>query len=559
MNSVTGLLYSQVGYDTGLPKRAMVRGPEGTLDANAATFALLGRGEDTPTLSGRAQGQGERWGSCWWDMDFSDLDTPGKYVLAVRDARGERFRSAPFEVAENLLWNRTWFLMAIDQAERRQKLARNQVGWYDAGAEWQEADSHAALLVGLTDVLEFARPQIPAADLPRLEAQILNGCDYLARLQDRAAALPDGAGAVVHQIWKFDELILPGDVSKAALSWARAARTLSESHAEKKSEYLSRARQALNWLENAKPPGDRGFSRLNHGFAPDAPIPNEWMTRDLLMQLWAMLELTRADAADYRADCAALAAQILTRQVGREQPEGPYYGHFRTFDSAAVTEKAWVHNGDGNVWGVDIGGHFPHYVLPLLLMREVWPEHPDAPRWEQGVHDFAYGYFLPACRANPFLLLPLGWFTGEGLLSFAGLWHGMNAAYGLAAALALEFARFFGDDSFYAVAVGNLQWIAGLNAGVTRDSLFASTMFSRDIPEGAAIPCSMIQGVGTEQAGNWMQIRGSICNGFSVGDQFRFDVAATAANDGPHAFTDEDWISHVGGWLSAVSRLQTIR
>jgi len=27
------------------------------------------------------------------------------------------------------------------------------------------------------------------------------------------------------------------------------------------------------------------------------------------------------------------------------------------------------------------------------------------------------------------------------------------------------------------------------------------------------------------------------------------------ANDGPCTFTDEDWITHAGAWLSAVARL----
>ena len=553
---MTGLLYSQVGYDLGSPMRAVARGPKGALDSESATFAVFSAGENAPIIEGPVRLWGELWGSAWHEMDFSGLTEAGDYVLVVRDPRGERFRSRPFRVEENLLWNRTWFLAAIDQAERRQRLAKQNVGWYDAGAEWQEADSHVALLVGLTDALEYARHAIPASELLRLEAQVLNGCDYLARLQDRAESLPNGAGAVVHQIWKYDELILPGDVSKAALAWAKAARTLSAAHTTKKSEYLQRAQRALAWLETAQPPGGKGFSFINNGAPPNKPAPDEWMTRDLLMQLWTMLEITRAGAADYQADCVRLAARIAARQIRREQPEGPYYGHFRTFDSAGYTEKAWTHNGDGGILGADMGGHFPHYVLPLLQMREVWPDHPQAAEWERTVRDFAYGYFLPACRANPFGILPLGWFTGQGLLWFAGLWHGMNAAYALAAALGLEFARFFGDASFRDIAVGNLQWIAGLNAGVTQESLFASHMYSRDIPEGVALPCSMIMGIGTEQAGNWMQIRGSICNGFSVGDQFRFDVAATAENDGPFAFTDEDWISHVGGWLSAISRLQ---
>lgn len=561
MTSVAGLLTSQIGYDFGQPLRAIVRGPKDeTLLSESATFRLFRRGESAPLLQGPVAFWGELWGSAWWVADFSELAEEGEFVLVVEDARGERFRSEPFAVEKNLLWRRTWKLSALDQPERRARLARDHVGWYDAGAEWQEANSHAALMVGLCDLIEFASDQI-GDERERLEKQIVNGGDYLARLQERAMPLPGGEGAVVHQIWKFDELILPADVGLAALAWARVARCLSDANEAKQEEYASRAENALRWLETARPLGGKGFNAWNHGAPPDAPVPDEWMTRDLLTQMWASFELAQVgevlkdDGDPYWQKGADLAERILARQVTKEQPEGTLFGHFRTFDSTDYTEKAWIHHGDGG-YGADCGGTFPNYVLPLLRMSEAWPEHPQAARWKQAVHDFAYGYLLPACRANPFYLLPLGYFSGQGLLWFAGLWHGMNAAYGLTAALALEFERAFDDPAFRQIATGNLQWIAGLNAGVTAESLFAAHMFSMDIPEGVALPCSMMQGVGNQRAGNWMSIRGSICNGFSVGDQFRFDVEPTAAVDGPHAFTDEDWITHAGGWLSALARLQ---
>jgi len=105
-------------------------------------------------------------------------------------------------------------------------------------------------------------------------------------------------------------------------------------------------------------------------------------------------------------------------------------------------------------------------------------------------------YLLPACRTSPFLLLPLGVFPGEGLLHFAGLWHGMNGAYARVAVLALELRRFLDDDAFDDLAIANLQWIAGLNAGLTAPSVTTAHMFSADVPDGAAQPVSMIHGVG---------------------------------------------------------------
>jgi hypothetical protein len=66
----------------------------------------------------------------------------------------------------------------------------------------------------------------------------------------------------------------------------------------------------------------------------------------------------------------------------------------------------------------------------------------------------------------------------------------------------------------------------------------------------------MICGIGTRTAGSWLNLPGAICNGFATGDQFQWDTPPIRAADGPHSFTDEDWITHAGAWLSAISRLK---
>ncbi|MBC8141353.1 MAG: hypothetical protein H7Y38_07910, partial [Armatimonadetes bacterium] len=348
------------------------------------------------------------------------------------------------------------------------------------------------------------------------------------------------------------------DTMKAAVCWARAARLLPDTLAEKRTAYRTRAANAMDFLrERAKPCGDHGFDRGFHGAPPDYAVPDEWMTRDLLQHCWAATELAKDDES-FLPEAVALANRVVARQVPASEA-GRYdglYGHFRTFDTGDLIEKAWCHNLENKIAGADAGGHFPHWVLPLLTLAEAFPAHPDSPRFRECVRDFAYGYFLPACSRNPFYLLPLGYYEGQGLVSFAGLWHGMNAAYGLAAALAWEFERAFGDAAFRAVYTGNLQWIAGLNAGLTRESLAGSTLFDTEIAAGIAVPVSLIHGIGTRCAGSWLNIKGAICNGFAVGAQFKFDIPANTENDAPTSFTDEDWISHAGAWLSALSRKQ---
>ncbi len=555
MTTVTGFLYSQIGYELGWPMRAVVRGPDASLLSPAATFQILEAGSGTPILDGAVSGWGEKWGSRWWIADFSALAGEGEFLLVICDGGREKFRSEPFATGRGLLWQRTWKMVALEQNERRARLAMNKVGWQDCGAAWQEANSHTALVDGFCDLLEFAADRVTGEDLKRLEDQIINGCNYLCLLQDRAAELGKGPGALSHQKPVFEEFTLLGDASKAAVAWARASRFLSDTHAVKKREYLDRAVRAFAWLKTAHPVPN-AFSRINHGAPKDFTVPDEWMTRDLLMMCRAAVELTFCGREAYRAEAVAFAAQVMRRQVPRDRAEDGLFGHFYTFEHADFTEKAWVHHLERNELGGDAGGHYPHYLIPLLQMREAWPDHPEAAAWTLTIRDFAYGYFLPACRANPFYLLPLGFFKGIGLLWFSGLWHGMNAAYLLAAVLAQEFERIFGDPAFRAITAGNLQWIAGVNAGLTAEGVTgASHMFSADVPEGVAQPVSMIHGIGRHTAGSYMNVRGSICNGFSTGEQFRFDVEPSLESDGPHTFTDEDWITHSGAWLSAISRL----
>lgn len=549
----TGLLYSQIGYDLGGPVRAIVRGPKDLLAATTQ-FRIIAMNGATE-LEAPVQYWGELWGSHWWICDFSEIDHGGRYILTIRDEGVEWMRSEPLLIGRGILWS-TWFVVGVDQCERRARLTMNKVGWQDSGTTQLDISSHASMVIGLEDVLEHAGKRVAPDERERLELQIMNGCDYLASFQDQAQKLGCPPGSLSHQTLSGGNAIAPADTNQAVVCLARAAQLLSSAHAARKADYLRRAEMLMQSLVSVAPLGVQNFSRIAHGAPVDFIVPErEPMTRDVLMNTWAALELARAGLGHYKDLAINHANEVMRRQVARDRSEGGFHGHFYTFASSDLTEKAWVHHTDGNAFTSDAGGTFPNYVLPLLWMRRLWPDHADAPRWEQTVRDFAYGYLLPACRANPFGIVPLGCFKDRGLLWFAGLWHGMNAAYALTAAMCYEFERFFNDPAFREVAVGNMQWIAGLNAGLTRASLSASHLFSADVPDEAAVPVSMINGIGRRTAGNWLNLRGAICNGFSTGDQFQFDVPPAKENDGPHTFTDKDWITHAGGWLSALARM----
>lgn len=550
MIGISGLLYSQIGYDLGDPMHAIVRASDPGYLPETSRFELMTKDGREVVLAGPVTHWGEKWGSHWWIADFSALAQPGEYALVILDGDKEITRGEGVRAGANLLWNETVVKVALDQLEQRGRMARYENGWLDCGIDWREANSHATMLIGLCDLLNIGHLALSMDVKRRLAAQIVRGCDYLAALQDQSARLGNPSGSLVHEIPNHNVLI-PGDQAQAAAAWAHAARLLAEWEPQKSSEYLRRAEGAFRYVtQTAKPYGPEGFLASNHG-APQGYVPRDWMTRDLLMMTQAALELVIAGRPQYRRDALDLARRVMARQIPKERAEGGLYGHFDTFGDGAFSEKANTHHHVGH----DTGSTFPHYLSPLIEMQRRWSDDPDAGLWRKTLEDFAYGYFLPACEANPFYLLPEGYFAGEGLLWFCGPWHGINTSYGFAAGLAAEFEMIFGDARFRQVATGNLQWIAGLHAGITRETLAGCLKWKDEIPAGLALPYSQICGVGRRWVGGWNNIPGTICNGFDANPQFTFTVPPTLTNDRPAMYTDEDWIPHAAGWVSSLAKV----
>lgn len=550
-----GFLYSQIGYDLHMPMRFLVRSSRADFLSPQTTFAVLDAASGEELTGGDLRSWGKCWREHWWEGDFTHLERPGHCLLVVREGSRELWRSEPFAVAEHLLWEQTWHPVALEQLDERARIARNGNGWMDAGDyAWREANSHASLTISLTRLLEAGFRWMTAEEQVQVAAHIQRGADYLARCQDKAADLGTGEGALIHEFPGYFHT-LPGDVAQAAIAFARASRLLSETEPAKSAAYLQRGIRALEWLKRADPPAAGGFDPIPHGAPQGYTPPADWMTRELLLFTWAAVELVKAGVPQYQEDVLRFARQVLERQVPESAKEHGFYGHFYTFGDKRFTEKAVIHHH----FGRDCGGTFPFYMHPLIEMTRRWFDHPEVETWRQAIRNFAYGFFLPACLANPFHILPNGIFGAEGLLTHHGLWHGMNLIYGYAAALAVELKKVTGDFRFWQIATGNLQWIAGLNAGITPESLKGSLKFRAAIPSGTAQPYSMICGVGRQTAGSWTNIRGTICNGFDVDEQFRFVLQPQQATDGPTMFTDEDWITHSAGWLMGLTELREER
>jgi hypothetical protein len=559
-DGVAGLLFSQVGYEIGLPVRVIVRLPgRELLEGNAVCVIVPSSNEHEHSVE--CVYWGSIWGSHWWIAEFPAIDEPGTWSVEIRSGGKVVFQDEGLHVGRNILWDKTLELAAVDMLERRVHFTKVGAGWQDAGTLWVESCSQSAMIIALEDLLEEAPDLLGKSIVERIHRQMVVGCKYLVMTEQKARDLGFPPGAMSHDLLGHEKDILPNDALKAVIALIRASILLPDDYRSEKESYAATARRVWQWLTHtAKPMGKYGLSLFQRGLPEGTAIPaDEWQTRDLVLMCWGALAMDRANVDGSKDECVTFARDIMDRQITKEQNENGYYGHFREFTGMAHSEKSWTHGIVDNQFGADIGGIYPNYLLPILRMLGRWPAHEDAPRWRQTLENFTRGYLVPACMKNPFMIVPQGIFGDEGPVWFCGTFHGTDTIYGFTAALALELAGLLKDPVLESIAYGNLQWLMGLNGGITKETLNAAVIFSTDIPEGSALPASLMCGVGNRWAGTWFQTRGVICNGFSTGKQFVYDTEPKKKNDGPFSLTDEDWIPHSAAWLSGLVRFTNMR
>ncbi|MEM9881976.1 MAG: cellulase N-terminal Ig-like domain-containing protein [Planctomycetota bacterium] len=551
---VKGLLVSQVGYEQGALKRALRRSTARDAHLDDAAWQIYREAGGPPIDEGRLRYWGACWGSHWWVADFDEVTETGSFRLKVK---GEP-PSDVFDVGDDLLWERCFDWMALSQLERRQELTERKLGWMDAGGTWTESNSQSVTVIALLELLEDTPNGLDEATRRRLGEQVDNGLGYLALCQDTAVERGEGDGALCHMITRkmpdyVDRCIAP-DAAKAAVAWAMDAR-LRGDRVDVREDTLARAERALRWCLSMEPEGRLGFNHHQRGL-PESyePPAGQWPTRELLMRAWACVELAGAERPGYAAQASELIDAALGRQADVSEAIDGLHGFFFEFDDRHHAEPSWAHQIVDGVIGIDAGATYPQWVDPIARFIKAWPDHPRTPVYLDALRRYTLGYLKPACERNPFGLAPQLLHREHGLLNFVGPWHGMNCIYGLTARLLLELEDLLKVDGLRKLAMGNLQWIAGLNAGLTPEGLAGCFLSSPDTVPGVALPVSMIHGVGRRWAGGWTTIRGSVCNGFAVGRQFHFDVPVDAAVDGPHQFTDEDWLPHAVAFLTGLSR-----
>jgi hypothetical protein len=230
------ILLNHIGYDTRSPKKAVIRSRAGAgIPEQSFEFRVVESESGNPVFEGKARfiGSVARWKEwIFWTLDFSDLAKSGCFMIQAPRFTGSPadpapvLRSAPFEVAEDLLLHRT--VPAVlryfrsqrctgvwDEADRRvgfvgRRSDRVDVhgGWYDASGDVSKYLSHLSYasymnpqqtpmavwsFLEVRDRLSRKAAVVPkarASGLHSLRAELLRealyGADFLVRMQDPA-------------------------------------------------------------------------------------------------------------------------------------------------------------------------------------------------------------------------------------------------------------------------------------------------------------------------------------------------------------------------------------
>lgn len=261
----------------------------------------------------------------------------------------------------------------------------------------------------------------------------------------------------------------------------------------------------------------------------------------------------------YLTTAKRVAAELMRRQyVAVDQPLDGVYGMFHEFgvDSGAARNAFLLESAQA---GLSLLGHYEFTSLSGFIdLLTLLPDDPDAARWDRAVRSWAIGYELAAASRNPLGIAPATVYpspngtTGPAAVYwFGNHLHGGAEIPGQAAHSLMEIGNYLNDASFYAPAVNDVQFYAGVNAGIGLTHQ----------------PSTLIKGVGAKtMVGPYMETSapiGSIANGYHATNSFSPAVYETFDNNktlppdglGDGATTgQESWILHSHSYvLGAVS------
>jgi hypothetical protein len=280
---------------------------------------------------------------------------------------------------------------------------------------------------------------------------------------------------------------------------------------------------------------------------------------DASTTLYRVSDETAADKGKYLDAAKRVAAELMQRQYGAvDTPIDGVVGMFHEFssDSGPARNAFLLESAQA---GMSLLGHYDFTSLSGFIdLLTLAPDDADAARWHRAVALWSTGYERAAAGRNPLGIAPAtvyastaGDHGAAAVYWFGNHLHGGNEIPGQAAHSLLEVGNYLNDASFYPIAVNDVQFYAGVNAGI-----------------GAGHqPSSFIKGVGARTlVGPYMEASapvGSVANGYHATNSFSPTFYRTYDDDKtirPDGFGDgatsgqESWILHSHSYvLGAVS------
>ena len=196
---VAGLLFSQVGYEPGLPVRVVLRLPKKDVLPETVQCVLKPTFGESEFSTG-CNYWGEIWKSHWWVAEFPAIEEEGEWDVSIQNGNEILIQDSGLKIKKNILWESTIEWSSVDMLERRRHFTGVGVGWQDAGAKWAESPAQSAMIIALEELLEKKKDTFDEDFLKRIYEQIVCGCEYLMLTQEKAHELGFPKGAMSHDV-----------------------------------------------------------------------------------------------------------------------------------------------------------------------------------------------------------------------------------------------------------------------------------------------------------------------------------------------------------------------
>jgi len=549
------ILHNHLGYTNLARKVALV---QSSVDLPTDSFTLHAQDGGQAVFSGRLRprqgvSQWRDWN--YWEADFSALQTPGRYVLAV-DGIAPALVSQPFAVADALydgqmLSDLLHYLKSqrctgvFDTADRRCPVIDSDErvdvhgGWYDASGDTSKYLSHLSYANFMNpqhtpqvvwNLIE-GRAKAPKAPLwldDRMVDEALHGADFLVRMQH-----PDGFFYMtVFDKWSKD--VEQRKICSYATQKGQLFNTYQAGFRQGGGSTIAALARASGLPRDGETRRADYLACAERGFAHLQEHNREYLDdgqENVIDDYCALLAATELFAATNKAVYAVAAQGRAERLLSRQHSEGWFWA-----DDAK--ERSYFHAAEAGL---------PFVALVRFL--EVMPDGASSQSVRQAVrlglqHEIdvtVQGENNPFRYPRQFVKMP----GKQGRVQFfipheneSGYWwQGENARLASLAAAAVAATRHFSQaeelcNDLRLFAQGALDWIFGFNP----------------------FDACMMQGHGHNnpryEPGYW-NAPGGVCNGITSGlaNEDDIDFKMPWETEPMHSWRwSEQWIPH-GAWL----------